>query len=551
MHRSPERAQPNGRSGRGHGLLCAAALLAALCGEAVAQGAPATPQVVVKGYRVEGDNPLGEARVQAVLAPFAGSAVGLERLQAAAEALEAALREAGFGFYRVILPPQDVGEIITLKVLAFALDKVTVKGLEFFSEPNIRASLPALREGASPNTMTLARDLALANENPSKRVVAAFRPGEKPDTLDANLEVTDSRPLSAFSQLANTGTSATGISRLTFGASHANLFDRDHQLTATYTVSPEKLSAVKQWGVFYRAPVYGMGGMVSGYWTESNVSSGSAAGVNITGGGRFAGIQYTQYFAPRGDYRDYFTLSFDDKQFNNNVTIAGLGGAAAAAANACARIASRPLTGSYSGRYEGADTTVSFNVDYARNFPGGTRNAQADYDACNPPADPSKNLTSAWSMLRLGGDAGWRFGGEWLLAGRVRSQFTGNALISGEKFGVGGAQSVRALNERAMAGDTGVSTSLEVWSPAWWQGTRWLVFYDHGRVRTLQPAPGSLMYESVGSVGFGMRWQYQTQLSLSLDYGVVVVGNSPNADVTNRSNVRGHDRLHMNMVVKF
>ena len=59
------------------------------------------------------------------------------------------------------------------------------------------------------------------------------------------------------------------------------------------------------------------------------------------------------------------------------------------------------------------------------------------------------------------------------------------------------------------------------------------------------------MYESVGSVGFGMRWQYQTQLSLSLDYGVVVVGNSPNADVTNRSNVRGHDRLHMNMVVKF
>ena len=124
-------------------------------------------------------------------------------------------------------------------------------------------------------------------------------------------------------------------------------------------------------------------------------------------------------------------------------------------------------------------------------------------------------------------------------------------VYKGEKFGVGGAQSVRALNERALAGDTGVSASLEVWSPPWWQGTRWLVFYDHGRVRTLQPAPGSLMYESVGSVGFGMRWQYQTQLSLSLDYGVVVLGNSPNADVTNRTNVRGHDRLHLNVVMKF
>jgi hemolysin activation/secretion protein len=475
--------------------------------------------------------------------------VGLDRLQAAAEALERALHDAGFGFYRVILPPQESGEVVALKVLAFVLGQVTVKSNQFFSEPNIRASLPALREGASPNTLTLARDLALANENPAKRVVAAFRPGEKPDTLDANLEVADSRALSGFAQLANSGTAATGISRLTFGASHANLFDRDHQITATYTFSPEQLSAVKQWGVFYRAPVYGIGGMVSAYWTESNVSSGTAAGVNITGGGRFAGIQYTQYFAPRGDYRDYFTISFDDKQFNNNVTIAGAG--AAPAANACARIASRPITGSYSGRYEGADLTVSFNADYARNFPGGTRNAQADYDNCNPPADASKNLTAAWSMLRFGGDAGWRLAGDWLLAGRVRSQFTGNALIAGEKFGVGGAQSVRALNERALAGDTGVSGSIELWTPPMWAGIRWLAFYDAGRVKTLQPAPGSLSYEAVASVGFGMRWSYQTQMSLALDYGVVVQGNAPNADVTNRQNVRGHDRLHLNLVMKF
>jgi hemolysin activation/secretion protein len=505
----------------------------------------------VQGFRIEGENPIGESAAQALLREFSGPAVSLDRLEAAAVRLERAIHEAGYGFYRVIVPPQEAGATITLKVLVFTLDRVDIKGATYFSEPNIRASLPALQEGRSPNTLNLARALALANENPAKRVVTAFRAGEKPDTVDANVEVTESAVLSPFAQLANTGTAATGITRLTVGASHANLFDRDHQLTATYTLSPERISAVRQWGVFYRAPVYGTGGMVSAYWTESNVSSGSAAGVAITGGGRFAGIQYTQYFAPRGDYRDYFTLSFDDKQFNNNVTIAGLGAAAAAAANACARIASRPLTGSYSGRYEGANTTVSFNVDYVRNFPGGTHNAQADYDACNPPADPSKNLTAAWSMLRLGGDAGWRFGDEWLLAGRVRSQFTGNALIAGEKFGVGGAQSVRALNERAMAGDTGVSTSLEVWSPAWWQGTRWLVFYDHGRVRTLQPAPGSLMYESVGSVGFGMRWQYRTQLSLSLDYGVVVLGNAPNADVTNRQNVRGHDRLHLNMVVKF
>jgi hemolysin activation/secretion protein len=516
-----------------------------------AAAAPTEPVLAVKGFRIEGENPIGEAAAQTILREFVGPSISLDRLEAAASRLERAIHEAGYGFYRVIVPPQDAGATIALRVLVFTLDRVAVKGATYFSEANIRASLPSLREGMSPNTLTLARDLALANENPAKRVVTAFRAGEKPDSVDANLEVSENAVLTPFAQLANTGTAATGITRLTVGASHANLFDRDHQLTATYTVSPERLSAVRQWGVFYRAPVYGTGGMVSAYWTESNVSSGTAAGVNITGGGRFAGIQYTQYFAPRGDYRDYFTLSFDDKQFNNNITIAGLSAAAAAAANTCARIASRPLTGSYSGRYEGARVTLSFNADYTRNVPGGTHNAQADYDACNPPADPSKNLTAAWSALRLGGDVGWRMAGDWLLAGRVRSQFTGTALISGEKFGVGGAQSVRALNERALAGDAGVSASLEVWTPPWWQGTRWLAFFDHGRVRSLQPAPGSLTYESVGSMGFGMRWQYRTQLSLALDYGVVVIGNAPNAEVTNRQNVRGHDRLHLNLLVKF
>ncbi|MBL8383675.1 MAG: ShlB/FhaC/HecB family hemolysin secretion/activation protein [Burkholderiales bacterium] len=533
------------RRGRAGGLLRRAIAAGAIAGWAVVAWPQDGPRFDVSGYRIEGDNPIGEARAQAVLAPFIGASIGLDRLQAAAEAFERALHEAGFGFFRVILPPQDTGSVVALKVLAFTLGRVDVKSAMFFSEANVRASLPALRDGSSPNTLQLARDLALANENPSKRVVAAFRPGEKPDTVDASLEVADSRPLAGFAQLANTGTVATGMTRLTFGATHANLFDRDHQLTATYTVSPERLSRVRQWGMFYRAPVYGAGGMVSGYWTESNVQSGSAAGVAITGGGRFAGLQYTQYFAPRGDYRDYLTVSFDDKQFDNSVLVAGIN------AGTCNRIASRPISASYSGRFEGANLTLSFNADLARNLPGGPHNAQADYDRCNPPADASRNLSAAWAILRAGADIGWRIAGDWLLAGRVRVQHAPQALIAGEKFGVGGAQSVRALGERALAGDSGVSGSVELWFPPWWQGARWLAFVDHGRVRSIHPPPGALVYDAVSSAGFGLRWQYQSSVSLALDYGVVVQGFAPNANVTGVANVRGHDRLHLNMLVRF
>ncbi|MFN0163293.1 MAG: ShlB/FhaC/HecB family hemolysin secretion/activation protein [Burkholderiales bacterium] len=508
-------------------------------------GAPSTPSFKVDAYRVEGENPIGDARAQAVLGAYTGGAVALDRLQAAAEALERALHEAGYGFYRVVLPPQESTGIVRLRVLSFVIGSVTLKNQQFVSEANVRASLPALKEGKSPNTLVLARDLALANENPARRIVTAFRPGEKPDTVDANLEVIDSRPLTGYLQFANTGTPATGMGRITFGGSHANLFGRDHQLTATYTTSTEYPEKVDQWGAFYRVPVYGIGGLVAAYYTRSNVQSGTAAGVAITGGGTFAGIQYTQYFAPRGDYRDYLTLGWDDKQFDNSVQVAGrpLG--------TCDRIASRPLSLSYAGRHEGAATTLSFNLDFARNLPGGSNNSQSAYDRCNPPADASRNLSSSWTALRFGGDANWRFSGDWMLAGRLRAQLAGQTLIAGEKFGIGGATSVRALPERAVVGDAGVQASIELWAPPLWQGVRLLGFYDHGRVRTLEPAPGLLSHDSAGSVGFGLRWQHQAQVALTMDYGVVIQGHAPTNTANAPQNTRGRDRLHVNLLVKF
>lgn len=527
--------------------LCAALAFALPAGGAGAQAEPQGPFFAVTAYRVEGDNPLGEARAQSVLAPFAGERVPLDQLQAAAAALERALHDAGFGFYRVVLPPQDSERVVVLKVLAFTVGSVRLRGNEFRDEANVRASLPELKEGASPNTLRLARDLALANENPARRVLTAFRAGAEADTVDATLEVTDSRSLTGFAQLANTGTAATGMQRLTVGASHANLFDRDHQLTATYTWSPEQQSKVRQWGAFYRAPLYGFGGMVSAYYTESNVQSGTAAGVSITGGGQFGGVQYTQYFAPRGDYRDYVTVGVDFKQFDSNVTIAGTG----AAASTCASIGSRPLTLTYTGRYEGADQILTFNADYARNLPGGPNNAQGAYDRCNPPADASMNLTAAWAVLRFGADLAWRLPGDWQFAARLRTQFSGQALIPGEKFGVGGAQSVRALGERALTGDGGLQASVEMWLPPFGQAPRWLVFYDFGRVKTLQPVLPQTSYESVGSVGVGLRWQYGNSFSLGLDFAQVIEGHARSATEYGVANTRGHNRLHMNALLRF
>ncbi|HKB53707.1 MAG TPA: POTRA domain-containing protein, partial [Ramlibacter sp.] len=65
----------------------------------------ASPVFTIKGFQVTGENPLGDARTRRVLAPYVGQAT-IETLQKATAALEAALRERGYGLHRVALPPQ-------------------------------------------------------------------------------------------------------------------------------------------------------------------------------------------------------------------------------------------------------------------------------------------------------------------------------------------------------------------------------------------------------------------------------------------------------------
>ncbi|MCZ4314887.1 hypothetical protein O4H66_15890 [Comamonadaceae bacterium G21597-S1] len=493
---------------------------------------PAEASFTVSGYAVEGDNPLGEAQTQAALAPFVGKHEGIERLQQAATALETLLRQNGYGFYRVVLPPQDIGGVIRLQMFRFTVGTVEIKGNQFFSNDNIMRSLPQLANGSSPNTNALARDLALANENPSKRVNVTFRQGQLDDTVDASIDVKDSRTVSAFVLLNNTGTAQTGNGRLTLGASHANLFDKDHQATFTYTTSPTEPGRVHQWGGYYRAPLYDHGAMVSGYYTTSSVSSGVVANtINVTGRGDFAGIAVSYYLAPKGDYRSYLTLGLDDKHFRND-KITTLGGAAL-----FPNYRTRPLTLSYTGRFQKQWGQWGYNLEYAHNLSSGGGNDNAAYGANRAGA------TTSWNALRYGFDVAFPLPAQWLFMARLRGQDSGDALVPGEQFGIGGALSLRGLPERVLSGDSGHWGNLEFWTPALAENLRMLVFYDFGRIRRHNDA--TLPSASVSSFGLGVRWSMGKQLSASLDLGHVLSGRSKLPAGTSR------DRAHLNVSYQF
>src|SRR5688572_26883506 len=113
-------------------------ILAACCGHAYAVESPSELRFTVKQFQIAGQNPLAADTTQEILQPYTGEHLGLEGLQAAADALEQALRQNGYSFHRVVLPPQTLQkEVVRLEVIEFKLGKIEIKNNRYFDNQNI------------------------------------------------------------------------------------------------------------------------------------------------------------------------------------------------------------------------------------------------------------------------------------------------------------------------------------------------------------------------------------------------------------------------------
>src|SRR6202008_2344496 len=155
-------------------------------------------------------------------APFSGPEKDFADIQRALEALEQRYREQGWGIVQVSLPEQDISKGVgQCRVTEARLGKVVIEGNRFFSDANVRRSVPALVEGVTPNSRETGRNLQVASENPAKQTTVLLRAGEQERDVDAVIKVVDEKPWKASVSLDNTGTAQTGRERLNLGYLHA------------------------------------------------------------------------------------------------------------------------------------------------------------------------------------------------------------------------------------------------------------------------------------------------------------------------------------------
>lgn len=515
----------------------AVALLCSLwCTHVWAQ--PASPQatgavaVDVRQFDVTGNTLLQPAVIDAALARHVGRRT-LAELQQAAQSVQTLYRDAGYGAVIVYLPEQNLSAgRVALRVVEGRIREVVVVGGQRTTARTLRDDLPELQTGRTPHLRTLDAQVQLANHNPARQLAVVLEPGASTGEVDARVSVTERPPMAWTLSADNTGTTQTGRWRAGLGWRHADLWGRSHLLSVQLQTSVEKPSAVRIGSIAYSAPLPSWAMRWDAYAARSNVDGGSTAtaagALQFVGRGNVVGTRVTKLLPRLGELEQHVSLGVDHRAYLNDCSIEGLPEGACGTAGES--VAVTPMTLEY-GLQRGGDAAQSLQVSLSRNLDrGGRHAAAANFDAVRAGAKP------AYTTLRW--DAQMRrplpaLGADWRWQLRALGQFTPDALVPGEQFGLAGSGVVRGYDEREVVGDNAWAASFELWGPEFGSaasmlggGWRALAFVDGGRVSNHQDAQcrDGLTRCTLASVGLGLRsgrgpWQLRADLAVPLKDG--------------------------------
>jgi hemolysin activation/secretion protein len=493
------------------------------------------PRFAISRFAVEGNSLLPGAEVEGLLAPFAGPARDFGDVRRAVEALQQAYRRHGYSVVLVQLPEQELAQgVVRVTVIEPRVGRVAVEGNEAFSTANIRASLPALKEGATPNIRDVSASLKVANTNPAKQTTLVLQGAEQPEKVDAVVRVAEDKPWRIGLNADNTGNADIGRTRLGVLYQHANLWDLDHVGSLQYITSAEKPSKVSVFAAGYHVPLYALGDSLDFFASHSNVNSGAlTAGVlnlQVSGKGTVLGARYNHNLPQWGDLSSTLIYGADWRTYKNDIDLAGvpLGD----------EVTVRPLSLGYAGQLALPAAVLGVQLTGLQNIPGGSNGSSEDFSRQRVGASAS------YRILRYGANYSQRLAHDWQLRLQFNGQATRSALVPGEQFGAGGAASVRGFREREVAGDNGQFASVEIQTPNWCPATaavvvqcRALAFVDGASVSRNKALPGEQQRTSIASAGVGLRLAMDRRASLQVDYGRVLDGGGSRASGDSRVHV--------------
>ena len=496
----------------------------------------------IAGLRVEGvgEHPqagiapatmqaLAERTLAGLVDDPANAEVSLQQLQAVADAITAAYREAGFMVSTAYVPAQEVGEdgVVRIQVLEGRLGRVLVQGAERYRDAAIARPLQGLR-GSTLHAGELDSALLYARDLPGVSVSSVLQPGENTGETDLVMVAREAdRPYVVDVGLNNHGTDLTGRYRASLGVTWNSPLGLGDVFSANYV---HAFSPAQSWmgALSYSVPLGmtpGLSAVVGASRSELDVGSGPFAMLEIKGPTTlaYAGADWKfinretlqmqasiRYIRERSRL-DALGFPLSDQEFD--VAEAGF---------TMRRIDTR---------LRGVDllqASARVAID----------DRSADPDLTTPQRESDFTLVRAayTRMQYLTRSQRVLF--------KLSGQYSDDVLVPMEQFSVGGPHSARAFAVSEALGDSGWLASLEYHVDApgfgdgaspfggrpWREVLQFELFADHGRV---SGATGSLSPSaSYTGVGAGLAFRLPTfhGLQFRLSVAAPVGGEDPADD---------------------
>jgi hemolysin activation/secretion protein len=486
------------------------------------------PRFTISQFKVEGAKELSTQRLEQALSRLTGPDKRFSDIEEALQTLRDLYAEAGITAMQVSVPEQALeAGVVRLRVEELQVKRVEITGAKARSEANIRRAVPELLEGRTPVDTSLSEALRLANENPGRQMQVTFRT-EDDGSLTGVLRVADRGAWSGQLSADNTGSATTGQWRVAAAAQHSNLLDRDIVGSVQVQTSPGYEKAVRIGSASARIPLYAAGWLVDVSLVHSSVDSGtvktSAGDYLLSSVGSSASLRATRLLPRWGAVDQRLSIGQDLRHVDSQVT------STAGGASLVPDIVLRPISLSYqaSWRDEAAQRGAFGQLSWSKNLPGPGRSAPSVF------AEPGLRTEANphYQIVRASLSGSTPLGPLNLLV-QWSGQWTEDALVAAEQFGIGGEGSIRGFNGRVASGDMGHRLGLELQStmkalktgPAQGLSWGWQAFAEAGEVRRNKPQAAEKVRTTLSAAGAGLRLAWRGQASLRADAGVVARGD--------------------------
>ncbi len=453
---------------------------------------------------VTGVTAYNDEQIMSVYNDMLGETITLADLYEIAADLTRKYRNDGYILTQVVVPAQTIenGEA-SLRVIEGYIDNVNVKGEEAPAAAELinKIASRAHSDGQPLNTVDLEHTLLVINDLPGVKARSVLSPS-KTKTGAADLDIIIERaPYSGTASIDNYGTRFLGPIQIGGAVSANSFFGMNETITGQLYTAPDVRDGIELFyaSLGYSIPVWTHGTMLDLFASMTSTDPGSTLDqFDVEGNSHFysATVRHPFVRSRNFNFTGRAKLDYRNSDSKNNITIDP---------NRKDRIRAVRLGGrfEYLDRFFNAGFNIlDFEVSQGLDVFGASRQGSASIS--RPAGDPEFfKLNAEFQRLQ-------RINSSFNLLLGARGQWSNDAQLSSEEFGIGGKDYGRGYDPSEIVGDDGVVGKVELqWNkPFDIQAVdkyHVYTFYDVGRVWNDDPVTASQKTDTVASTGLGVR----------------------------------------------